>query len=111
MRQISNSLAVRYSLLRPRGHAHFQLSRSLRRRRGSTWVRTALLATIGAFLCSGRARAEPELSLSWSTKELLPSCPDRAWAMTRIESEIRRAPAADVTEGVHAIVEIAKSGS
>jgi hypothetical protein len=93
MRQISTSLAVRYRGL------------------GFASAKLALLAAISLLLSAGRARAEPELSLSWPTQESLPGCPDLAWAMTRIESEIGRAPRADVHDGVHAIVTVEKRAS
>jgi hypothetical protein len=93
MRRISTSLAVRHPGLR------------------RAWPTISLLCAISLLFARERAAAEPELSLSWSTKEPLSSCPDRAWAMARIESEIKRAPSADVSEGVQAIVEIEKRGS
>jgi hypothetical protein len=88
MRQISNSVGVRDQAM---------LARAL-----------VLLAAIGPLLCADRALAEPELSLTWSAGEPLSTCPDHAWAMTRIASEIGRAPSAQVPEGVHAIVTIEK---
>jgi hypothetical protein len=90
MRQISNSLAVRYRGL------------------GFASAKLALLAAISWLLSADHARAEAELSLSWSTQEPLPTCPDLAWAMARVESEIGRAPRADVRDGVHAIVTVEK---
>jgi hypothetical protein len=97
MRRISDSLAVRHP------------------GRSRAWFPISLLCAISLFFALSldprRAAADPELSLSWSTKEPLPACPDRAWAMTRIESAIKRAPTADVSAGVHAIVAIEKRGS
>ncbi len=97
MRQISNSLAVRHS------------------GRARSWclpaLAIALLGAISVLLGEERARAEPELDLSWSTKGPFAGCPDRAWAMARIESAIQGAPRANVPVGVKAIVEIEKRGS
>src|SRR5262245_585225 len=97
MVQISNSLAVRHS------------------RRARSWcvpaLALALLGTIGVISGEERARAEPELNLSWSTKGTIAGCPERAWALARIESAIRGTPRADVTVGVTAIVEIEKRAS
>jgi hypothetical protein len=97
MRQISNSSAMR------------RLSRVLlAREHRSPWLELTLIATIAMFLREGSALAEPELALTWSLKEPLAACPDPAWAMTRVASQVGHAPTADVSEGVHAIVEIEK---
>lgn len=91
MRQIENSLAVRYSGL------------------GLSAAKCAWLAAISLlFFGVERAHAEPELTLTWSPEAALSACPDHAWAMARVESELGRSATSEVQSGVRAIVAIEK---
>jgi hypothetical protein len=90
MRQISDSSAVR------------------QQGRRSVWAVRVLLAIVGFLVGAGHAQAEPELSLSWSTREPLSACPDLTWAMARVARELGRTPSAEVQQGVRAIVTIEK---